>query len=454
MPLSNAVRLAHALCQAVADEVGIRVLFIKGPIATQQGLRDRSRVSGDVDVLCRPEDHDALVGALCRRGWRQRPTSTAAREFVTHSSTLLHPDWPCDIDVHVRFPGFFADPGDVFETLWCDRELHSIAEVEVSSPSRLAQWLILLLHGLRSPELARNATEVDTARISFRDELSGDERADLLSLVDDTGAVEVTADFFRSLGVPRQRRATPTAEFALWQLQAGPSRTESWMLLLTQARGWKRLHVLVRALIPKRAELVADHPDANEGTRQLLRAYLRRLRRAATLAPRAAMNVLRAYRDVHASGPAAALRITPLQHTPSAAPAASGSVTVDVSLPGDAGPATQAPVAPIEREHPRARWAADRSAPSTEDGQAESPDAVFVLPLTPGGSQVPLALRDTAADLWSIVEEVGLDVDAVTEVAEQWWGIPFATLRADVSDFVGSLVAASTTPLNGAQPRL
>nr|WP_281358883.1 PqqD family peptide modification chaperone [Flexivirga aerilata] len=428
------------MCQAVADDLGVRVLFLKGPIASLQGLREKGRVSGDVDVLCRPRDQDAFVAALAARGWRARPLSTAAREFVTHSVTVLHDEWPCDIDVHVRFPGFFADPDTVFEALWRDRECHQVAAVDLDAPSRLAQWLVLLLHGLRSPDLPRNAAEVDAAHRSFRDELTDSERSTLLALVDETGATEVTADFFRGLGVPRPARATPSPDLALWRLQAAPSRTESWMLLLMEAHGWSRLHILARALVPAREELVADHPEATDGGGALLRAYARRLRRAAALAPRALLNVARSYRDVRAghreTGQPAGTPPEPTAATGAEEPIAQATGATDARD-------TSSGASAEPRTHPR--FAVDRAPADPTEQETTATTDVYVLPLAPGGVQVPLALQGTAAALWTIIEDVGMDIDAVTDVAEQWWDVPRATLRHDVAAFLDTINGAGRT---------
>ncbi|AAT89622.1 hypothetical protein Lxx18920 [Leifsonia xyli subsp. xyli str. CTCB07] len=117
MPLSAAVPLAHALVREVAERNGIRILFVKGPVLAAQGLR-APRVSVDVDVWADPARFDDLIAALREFGWTRRAESRSWQLFITHSVTLVRSGWPCDIDVHDRFPGAFADPQLVFETLW------------------------------------------------------------------------------------------------------------------------------------------------------------------------------------------------------------------------------------------------------------------------------------------------------------------------------------------------
>ena len=53
-PQGPTIELAHALVHRVLTSAEIRGLFIKGPVAVAQGLRETTRVSTDVDVLCGP----------------------------------------------------------------------------------------------------------------------------------------------------------------------------------------------------------------------------------------------------------------------------------------------------------------------------------------------------------------------------------------------------------------
>lgn len=412
MPMKQGVSLAHALCQAVADDAGVRALFLKGPTAGQQGLRSTTHVSGDVDVLCLPEDLAAMEAGLCARGWRLRPVSTAAREFTTHSVTYIHDSWPCDIDLHTNFPGMLADPSASFEALWSSREEHSFAGVPAMTPNRTAQFLVLLLHGLRSPGLARNTHEIATAQTMYHDGLTDDERADLRALVVATGSAEPTQDFFRRVGDPIDVPARPSAGYALWQLKTGPSRTESWMLLALRTRGKQRLRVLFRAVVPTRADMYADHPESAQGFTRLVSAHGHRLSRAARLAPRAVQQILRARQALRSTQPVVPGRLL--------------SVVEDAganSRPSHSSPSRT--TAPMVAPH-AAEW--------TDDQQI-----LFVLPLHSPTSKV-LALRDTAAALWTLMQDTGTSPEQLASAACLHWQIPTDTVRPDVEVFLSQLV--------------
>ena len=48
--IAEGSQLAHAIVAHALSSHGIRALFVKGPVATSQGLRS-DRISNDVDVL-------------------------------------------------------------------------------------------------------------------------------------------------------------------------------------------------------------------------------------------------------------------------------------------------------------------------------------------------------------------------------------------------------------------
>ncbi|MBT2568947.1 nucleotidyltransferase family protein [Arthrobacter sp. ISL-85] len=150
--IPEGVLLGHALVARLADSLGIRVFFIKGPASVIQGLRP-AKISADVDVFVAPSDLDALMQALQSRGWRERPSDPDNITFPKHSVTLDHLAWPCCIDVHFRFPGMEEPAGSCFETLWANTIHMQLAGQRLKVPTKVLGTLFLALHALRSPEL-------------------------------------------------------------------------------------------------------------------------------------------------------------------------------------------------------------------------------------------------------------------------------------------------------------
>jgi hypothetical protein len=160
LSIPEAVLLGHAMVQRVADGLGIRAFFIKGPASVIQGLR-LPRTSGDVDVFVHPRELEAMLEGLRERGWRERPVDPDSRTFPKHSVTVDHPEWPCCIDVHFRFPGMENDLGDCFDVMWANTEDLELAGQEVRVPSKVLGILILALHALRSPHLPACRRELE-----------------------------------------------------------------------------------------------------------------------------------------------------------------------------------------------------------------------------------------------------------------------------------------------------
>ena len=171
MPLSVAVRLAHASAQAIAEDHGIDILHIKGP-AVDPEVIVAARISGDADIWVRPLQAPDLLTRLERRGWELLYPFEDGSPF-RHAATLKHPALGY-LDVHRFFPGIRLAPDDAFDSLWAGRHVVAIAGYDCAVPSRDAQRLILLLHAARAyrqrgseverlwsqaPEQARRATD-------------------------------------------------------------------------------------------------------------------------------------------------------------------------------------------------------------------------------------------------------------------------------------------------------
>lgn len=437
LPLQAAVVLAHALVAHVADELGLRVIFLKGPIATMQGLRDSTYISGDVDALCEPNRQDELVAALETRGWGARLQSEAATRFTTHSITLVHPDWPCDIDVHTRFPGFLAAPSMVFEELWANCETFELADVAVRAPNYRTQGLILLLHGLRSPGLPKNRSEIADARTRFL-EMTPMDRDGVLGTVHATGAGEVVHDFFADLGVALPLPPSPSAEYLKWRLITQPSRTEGWAMAISQARGTERWHLFYRAVFPAREHLIIDHPAAAESRRAFARAHLTRWMRAARLAPGAIHNVVLARRARNQ------LPVAPVAQVHGGPTHPMGESDSGVAVNLGAGPEAAAAdvahstptathrVQPLGASSPVAMYAARDDGPDA--------DAAYILPLESRATQVPLRVNAVGRELLSLLLEREGDLDRTVRDAAAVFERPPEELRTAICDFRHEMV--------------
>jgi hypothetical protein len=286
---ADSVPLAHALCAHVASQHNLRALSIKGPVADAYGLRP-PRVSADADVLVPPSEFDAFIGELAAAGWRPRDVSWLGREIVTHSITLLHESWPCDIDVHSSFPGFLGDPADVFETLWRGRRDLEQAGIVTRIPSAAAAVMIGALHALRTPaQTGRHEYELGLL-IDYCARLTNDRRAEITELAVATGAVDAGRPFLETLGtaLPSPTPFGQNPALDEWRARVAADGTiGSQIWIAMSAHSWpSRLRLVGRILWPTRQDFGRDHPEADSTFGAATKGRLARLARGLGQFPR------------------------------------------------------------------------------------------------------------------------------------------------------------------------
>jgi hypothetical protein len=276
--LSEAIPLLHGLIDEVARALGVRVLFIKGPILTAQGLRSTHQ-SVDVDVLVDPERLSDLQQGLERLGWAVRVPSTSAQVLPPHSATYAHPVWPCEVDVHNRFPGFLAEPQATFESLWAHRTIATVAGREVPCLEPVAHFAIACLHVLRDLGSPGKRDELDRLVEVAKAMFDTDQRSRLGVLAARTGSLGTLRPVLEA------RASSPGVRSVGWVAQLGRTPLRRWPA------------TLVHALLLTEAEIRDAQPHAARGRWGLLRARLRRLGLGLRDVPRACMIIRRARRE-------------------------------------------------------------------------------------------------------------------------------------------------------------
>ncbi len=290
--LAEAVPLAHALVARLAADHDVRVLFLKGPVAAAQGLR-APRDSVDVDALVDPARRSVLAERLTELGWVDERPYTSPTVLPMHSLTHRHPDWACELDLHDRFPGFFAEPQDVFDRLWERRGSVEVAGRQVPCPDRAGQALVLALHALRDPHDVGKEDELARLVARVTDTFDEATLVDLAQLAHDLGAADTAAPFLDRVGAPPTGRGTTGPEdLRVWRLRTSPDASVSgWVDELRRLPLRRRPRFLWYAVFLTEDELRLDDPALPPGRRALLGARVRRLRRGARALPRALRNL-------------------------------------------------------------------------------------------------------------------------------------------------------------------
>lgn len=238
VPVALRVHLAHATVEAIAADVGVDVLHIKGP-AFDPLLRPQGHTSVDADVLVRLSHLDRFLTGLRRYGWRE-VLPLQGGGLIQHSTNWFH-DMLGQLDVHARFPGIQIAPEDAFDLLWQGRQSLEIAHRACAVPSLAGQRIMLLLHAARSG--ARGAEDSQVAWT----QASPSAKAEVLTLVRDLGA-EVA--FSVTTGDLKEFRDRP--EYELWRMYLDGKTTVDWLSASVKAAPdgfrWVRSTYLKNAL--------------------------------------------------------------------------------------------------------------------------------------------------------------------------------------------------------------
>ncbi|WP_183086101.1 nucleotidyltransferase family protein [Mycetocola tolaasinivorans] len=261
----------HALVDDVSEVTGARYLVIKGASTTSHGLRPTG-FSSDVDVLVSPADLDRFTTEVARRGWQLRPSDIDTGAFPQHSVTYFHAEWPCDLDVHFRFPGLEGDAEEVFDALYFRRSHLNMIGRSIAHPGLVDALTIAVLHCLRSPGLQRQESE-------YRALVRQATRFDSTVLVDQArsvGALACIAPYLREAYGLALPAGTPPAseEWILRTTLTSPNARR--MALLMQAPMREKVHLMRLAIAPTSSTLLKNDIHARPTLPRLLLALLRR----------------------------------------------------------------------------------------------------------------------------------------------------------------------------------
>ncbi len=295
MRQDEAIRLAYALAAKAAELTGVRVLAIKGIVASHHGLRT-AHTPADIDVLIEPDGFTAFTRQLEGWGWRVRVGEFSDLPAPHHSLTYINDTWPCDIDAHHRFPGFLAAPERTFDALWERRQLATVAGRLIPIADWSGSVAIMSLHSIRSagddPAQARDLNDLAALSSSWTLE----QRRDLSDLARATGCVQSLGAIWERLDVP----VDPTNEdisvddLAEWQRKLD-GRVPSIRVWLRYLGEGEPRQILARARVmlwPPEVMMRASRPIP-EGDLPLLRARVARITKALWKAPASLVAIAR-----------------------------------------------------------------------------------------------------------------------------------------------------------------
>lgn len=299
----EAVTLCHALVSEVAATVGCRLLIIKGQSSVWHGLRP-PRVSADVDVLLAPADLDRFLQAMAGIGWYERPDgSLITLPAARHSVTLIHDRWPCDVDVHYRFPGLLVEPAEAFDVLWERRMKMPIVGAHVDVPDKVSSIVITALHSVRGTTKQPRHADEFRRLLGLAPTLTEEDRENLREVATLTKADVALDGLLTDLGVPGVTEDVRAKEFTTlrqWREDSAIKHSVAhfWIRYVRQAPPWQWPPRVKTALWPSDAVFLKMHPECGDG-RSLNVARLSRLARGIVSLPRTIISSISPSRHGH-----------------------------------------------------------------------------------------------------------------------------------------------------------
>ncbi len=279
--LDAATHLAHALGAALARELGTRALSLKGPIAEHYELRP-PRVSADADLLIEPERFVEFCDALESRGWHTRVGRATPALLPQHSITYIHTDWPCDIDVHWMFPGFFSDAGEAFDALWESRQQVMIAHAPVEAPSKAGAAVIMALHAERDRRSPKHVEERELVLNALNETFSASERDEFVEIAHAGKAVWTLRDYFDEADLgPVAVDADPEQQrrWELFSNQVDDASSIAWWQRVRAASWVEKPGWILRAIWVSRRDMPRNDAEELPSRREMWTYQVHRWRR-------------------------------------------------------------------------------------------------------------------------------------------------------------------------------
>lgn len=269
------IALALGLIGWISASRAVDAVLVKGAAAELTGLRPAYNF-GDVDIVVRPAELEVFRGELAQRGWLSRPFEDKDDVFPKHSISMYHPQWPIDIDIHYRFPGFEAATEDIIDEIRKDALLLRTGELPLEIPSRLGCIVFQALHQLRSPwEAGSPAALAELHRRSA--DISADQFLDFARRTDCLAALRPFLEQRPDFPADGISFPAPSAEWRLRTL--GQDSASIRIFTLLRAPWWKKPKLAWKAVFPSRTALAAKDIAISERKPPLPRIHAQRILR-------------------------------------------------------------------------------------------------------------------------------------------------------------------------------
>jgi hypothetical protein len=167
---------------------------------------------------------------------------------------MYHPNWPCDVDIHFRFPGMEADTSLCFEVMWRSIDHAQVGGHNIAVPNRPLAVCLLALHALRTPWLPQSQAELEyLSKLDF-----SKEREEIEGIAKATGAQAALDPFFVKLRWQHNPDSLPRVSEEWKRRTLSRSPGSARILSLSSASVGRWPAIIFRAAFPSQETLLAS----------------------------------------------------------------------------------------------------------------------------------------------------------------------------------------------------
>jgi hypothetical protein len=177
--------------------------------------------------------------------------------------TYIHEDWPCDIDVHRMFPGFFADAAVAFDALWASHCRLTVAHEPVIAPSKAGAAVVMALHAARDQRSQRHLREQELVEAALIHSFSRTEREEFASIARAGAAVWVLRRIFEAADLGPVVVDVSDEDKRRWELFADrvdDASSVAWWQQIREASWLEKPQWIFRALWVTRQDMPRNEP--------------------------------------------------------------------------------------------------------------------------------------------------------------------------------------------------
>lgn len=140
-------RLTAEVAGLFAD-AGIDCMLVKGPVIGAWLYGESVRPYGDSDLMVAWSDWDRATALLLEHGFRSDQFAVIGHPRLESLASAAFLRGADNVDLHRTLEGLYADPGEVWDSLWSAAERQDVGGRSIAVPARSAVLMHIALHAV------------------------------------------------------------------------------------------------------------------------------------------------------------------------------------------------------------------------------------------------------------------------------------------------------------------